>query len=173
MTLAINEYISNISGRGGISSPAKYKVSFGGPGPGGDDKNVSIMCNVSALPGKSIQTIENRHFNNPFKLPYAAIYNEITFTFLSTLGFSERRFFSIWMNKVVHPETGLIGFYDWYKGIITIEHLDSGTGRTDYNVRLFNAYPMDIGEIPLGYSMANETINVGVSFSYQYWDFIH
>lgn len=169
MTLAIDDFVSNLTA--GLASPNKYLVSFNNDaGTVVNKQSVSMMCNVSALPGRGIQTVETRHYNNPFKLPYSASYADITFSFISTINLPERRFFEDWQQLVVDPESGLIGFYNDFKGTVTIEHLEHGTGSVDYSVTLRNAFPIELGEIQLGYSMSNETLISTVTFSYQYWD---
>lgn len=169
MPLSINKFVANIAKQGGLASPNKYRVSFVSPN-GGDDEDVSMMCNVSSLPARALQTIENRHFNTPYKLPYSTNYTDITFSFVNTIGLKERQFFEDWQNKVIEPSTGLIGFYNNYVGDIVIEHLAGDTGEADYTIKIYEAYPVDINEVAMGYSMANETLVSGVSFSYKYWE---
>lgn len=162
--LGINGFITNITE--GLASPNKYKVNFSQR----DDRAVSMMCNVAQLPGRSIKTYDNRHYGVPFKLPFTAEYPDISFSFITQIKFKERQFFDDWQSEVLDPKTGLVGFYDDYKGDIIISHLSSDDGSEDYKIKLFDAYPVSLGEISLGYSMMNESIVSGVTFTYRYWE---
>ena len=170
MSLSINKFVSNIAQQGGLASPNKYRVEFNSPIGAGNDPDISIMCNVSSLPARALQTIENRHFNTPYKLPYSTDYSDTTFSFVNTAGLNERQFFEDWQNKVIDPSTGLIGFYDKFVGDIVVNHLAGDTGEVDYSIKMYQAYPTDIGEVALGYSMSNDTLISSVSFTYKYWE---
>lgn len=165
--IGVDDFVANITE--GLASPNKYLVSFDSP-LGGNDQSVSMMCNVANLPGRSLKTYENRHYGVPFKLPYTAEYSDISFSFLTQIGFKERRFFDTWQEFVVDPETGLLNFYDNYKGTIRIKHLSGKDGSVDYYVKLWDAYPVSIGELSLGYSMTNETMISNVTFTYRNWE---
>ncbi len=167
--LSISTFVSNIASQGGLASPNKYRVAFYSP-ISGNDEAVSIMCNVANLPSRSIQTVENRHLNTPFKLPYNTLYDIASFSFINTIGLEQRHFFEDWQEKVIDPATGLIGFYNDFVGDIVIEHLAGDTGDVDYSVKLYNAYPTDINDVSLGYSMSNDTLITTVGFSYKYWE---
>jgi hypothetical protein len=166
--LSIEKFISNIDAGGGLASPNKYRVEFANPVMGMNE-SVSIMCNVSSLPSRGIVTTESRHFNTPYQLPYSTTYPDITFSFVNTIGLKERDYFVAWQEYVIDPSTGLIGFYDEFKGDIDIYQLD-GQGNDAYHIKLYDAYPLDINEVSLGYSMSNDTLISGVTFSYKYWE---
>ena len=87
--IGVDEFVSNITK--GFASPNKYLVSFSSP-VGGNDKTVSMMCNVANLPARSLKTYENRHYGVPFQLPFTVEYGDITFSFLTQIGFKERNF---------------------------------------------------------------------------------
>lgn len=166
--LGVDFFVTNI--KEGLASPNKYKVVFHNPyGRGIDSRSVSIMCNVASLPGRSIKVYENRHYGVPFKLPFTAEYSDVSFSFITQLNFDERNFFDGWQSKVVNPETGRVGFYDDYRGDIVVSHLEGQFGTEDYKIKLYEAYPIALGEINMGYSMTNETIVSGVTFTYKYW----
>ena len=168
--LGINHFISNITE--GLASPNKYEVQFTRPTSlgGSNDPSISVMCNVASLPGRSIKTYENRHYGVPFKLPYSAEYQDISFSFITQLGFKERKFFDTWQEHVINPETGLLEFYNNYIGTIRIKHLSGKDGSVDYYVKLFDVYPVAIQEIALGYSMSNEALISSVTFTYRNWE---
>jgi hypothetical protein len=170
--LNINKFIGNISK--GLASPNKYRCKFyyglkNSNSFTPDENSISLMCNVSALPGRNLQTVENRHYNNPFQNPYAASYPDITFSFINTNGLAERKWFESWQEIVVEPQTGLIGFRDDYYGLINIEMLSQKTGETTYTSQIMGAYPTSISEVNLGYSLQNETVISNVTFTYQHW----
>lgn len=161
----VDAFTSNI--RQGLASPNRYEVEFNNP-IGGNNPTVSIMCNVANLPGRSIKTYENRHYGVPFKLPFSAEYADISFSFITRTDLIERKFFEFWQEKVIDPETGLIQFYDDFKGDIIVKHLNL-KGEVDYLIKLQDAYPVNLAEIGLGYSMSNEAMITSVTFTYRNW----
>jgi hypothetical protein len=165
--LRINDFVSNLSK--GLASANKYKCEFFSPVTKGNDKSISIMCNVAQLPGRDIQTVDNRHYGVPFKLPYNAVYVNSSFSFVNTNGLPERRFFEDWQSLVLKPDTGLIGFRNDYIGTIKISILNSGTGEPEYSVFLWKAYPINLSEVSLGYSMSNEVMLTTVAMAFEYW----
>lgn len=163
--LSIDKFISNITK--GLSSPNKYKCTFNSPN--GPDESIDILCNVAALPGRSIRTVENRHFQNPFLNPYVNTFPEVAFSFINTEDLAERTFFEKWQNKVIDPITGVINFRNEYTGSINISMLSPKDGSTTYTAIIHEAFPLNIGEINLGYSLQNETTLSTVTFTYKWW----
>ena len=166
--MGVNHFLGNI--KDGLASPNRYTVEFNNPANNNqNDPSISLMCNVSQLPGRAIKSYENGHFYSP-KLPLEPEYQPITFSFISQIGLKERIWFEDWQEKVITPDTDMIHFFDDYKGDIIISHLNQQTGEPDYKLRLLSAWPSSIGEISMGYSMTNETMVQSVTFVYWYWE---
>lgn len=170
MDIGVDSFVANITT--GFASPNKYNVLFRHPKKG-HDQSISMMCNVANIPGRSLQTYENRHYGVPFKLPYTAQYDDITFSFITQIGFKERKFFESWQELVIEPDTGLLKFYDDYVGDIIVWHLDGQTGERDYAIKIIDAWPISIAEIPMGSSMTNETLISSIAFTYRNWESIY
>ena len=164
--MGVNHFVSNITE--GLASPNRYTVEFNKP-EGGNDPTISMMCNVSQIPGRVIKSFANGHYYSP-KLPLENEFQPITFSFISQIGLKERRYFEDWQKKVITPNTDMIHFFDDYKGDIIISHLNHQTGNPDYRVKLWSAWPTSIAELGMGYSMANETMIQSVTFTYWYWE---
>lgn len=164
----IQSFLSNISD--GLASPNRYMVEFSNPAHGRqNDPKISMMCNVSQLPGRLIKSYINGHYYSP-KLPLENEFQPITFSFISQMKMKERKWFEDWQAKVITPDTDMIHFFDDFKGDIIIKHLNDENGEPDYTVKLWSAWPTTIGEIGMGYSMSNDTMIQSVTFAYWYWE---
>jgi len=166
--MGVDRFISNV--KEGLASPNRYTVEFSNPANGKrDDPSISIMCNVAQLPGRNIKSYTNNHYYSP-KLPLENEFQPITFSFISQIGFPERKWFEAWQKQVIEPDTDMIHFHDDFSGSIIISHLNHETGKPDYKIRLWEAWPLSIGEVGMGYSMTNETMIQSVTFTYWYWE---
>ena len=56
---------------------------------------LSMKCSQMQFPSRSLMTVENRHYNTPYKLPYASVYDEVQFTFVASEDLRERKFFEM------------------------------------------------------------------------------
>jgi len=163
--MGINHFVSNITE--GLASPNRYTVEFNNPA-GGNDPSISMMCNISQLPGRTIKPFETGYYYSP-KIALEHEFQPITFSFISQIGFKERKYFEKWQSRVINSDSNMPHFFDDYKGNIIISHLNQKTGNPDYRCELLDTWPSALSEIGMGYSMANETMVQSVTFVYWYW----
>lgn len=177
----------------GIASPNKYKAEFFLPrGIGGSDfagnqnipflvetfeisdrqnsdaRKVSLMCSEAQFPSKSFQTLEHRHNNLTMKLPYAAVYEDASFTFICTENMVERNFFAAWIESVYNVIDGTLNFYDEYTGKIIVHQLDKN-GDSQYEITLYEAYPVSLNTVEFSSAANNEIQKMTVTFAYRIW----
>lgn len=190
---SIDDFIAQIS-EVGLASPNKFWVEFllpkGVSGSGGEVRTestsgkiksfeteaikngqLSIMCNTAAMPGRSLMTIEHRHYQTPIKIPYSTSYGDVTFSFISSQDLRERKFFEVWQETVVNVKTGTMNFYDEYVSDIKIHQLDR-EGQVAYSVLIKDAYPISINQLDYSQGTLNDFLPTSVSFSYKYWETI-
>ena len=190
---SIPDFISQLSGLGGIAHANRYWIEFNlplGVGTNGGEYQINaksqkgnisteniiynsqgqigIMCQSAQFPGRSYMTTESRHYPNMFKIPYTAQYDDISFTFTLTKNLNERKFFEIWQESVVNITTGTLNFYNEYVSNIKMHQLDS-CGNPSYSIELVNAYPIALGGLDYSFADTDGVLTSSVTFTYEYW----
>lgn len=179
----------------GVASPNRYRATFTLPdGIGADALNnadvnedalalqigaintnankfgaLSVKCSTMQFPSRYFMTNENRHFDTPYKIPYAPQYDMAQFTFIASEDLRERRFFEIWQEAMTNVATGSMNFYNEYVGVVQMEQLDKNN-KTTYAVELLEAYPLNIGSVDYAYATTNEIVNITVTMAYRRWN---
>ena len=131
-------------------------------------EQVNVKCNAASLPQRSLETYEYRQNSAPFRLPYSASYGPSSFSFYADGNFDTRDFFDVWQSAVVNLQTNTLNFPEEYVSDVTIHMLDRAGNRT-YGVKLFEAWPIDIGETSLSYADMDTAAIITVSLEYKYW----
>lgn len=186
--LDIDKFLSHLK-KGSVAKPSKYwvelippdgvvdgdsvnpnskKGTIGGLFTGDGQKNLSLRCITAQMPGKSIQTVEYRQRNIPYKLPYTATYDDVTVTFIASENLEERKLLEAWMGAVINVTDGTLNFYNEFRGDIKIHQLDYD-GNQVYSIMLVDAFPVAVAPIDYSYGTQNELVNVSATFTYKYW----
>jgi hypothetical protein len=187
----MNEFINKL-GRQGVASPNRYWVTFSMPsGIQGDNwgalnqsslageigrvnneynngPQLSMRCINMSFPPRSLMTVETRHTGVPYKLPYSAMYDEVSFTFVASEDLRERKFFEIWQETVMNVGMNSLNFYNEYISTVEMYQLDKNNNIM-YGVKLDEAYPINIGAVDYSYGSQNEFVSVTVSLAYRRW----
>lgn len=82
--------------------------------------------------------------------------------------FDTRDFFEVWQSAVINISTNTLNFPDEYVSDVSIMAM-TRDGRDAYGVKLFEAWPVTIGETSLSYSDADTLAAVTVGMEYKYW----
>lgn len=189
--LSINSFLSKF--KTGVSKPSRYEVKFSLPkgvsvgegeiGVNNDAINgriqrmqsyfnaqgsINVKCHTATLPQRALMTREHRQNSAPFRVPYSASYEPVTFSFYMDSNADSRDYFEVWQSAVVNLGTNTINFYDEYVSDIEMVMLDP-YGEESYGVTLFDAYPTSIGMIDLSYGQVNAYTTCVVSMSYKSW----
>lgn len=190
---SVNDFISTLSSTGGLAHGNRYWVEFHLPqGINADtgsyqvNKNsvngsiqaqdnaynangeIGVMCQSMQFPGRSLMTIESRHYPTLFKLPYSSQYDDITLNFTTTHNLNERKYFEIWQETVINITTGTLNFYDEYVTNIKMHQLDT-KGCPLYSIELVNAYPIAINGLDYSYAEQDSLLQTTVILTYEYW----
>ena len=193
MTTAMDykTFLSNF--QGGISRPNKYRVEFNLPAgvnlsPGDISVNgdatrgsirrweqhfnrsaaLNIKCHTMTFPQRSLLTMEHRQNSAPFRTPYSATYDPVTFSFYANSLMDSRDYFEVWQSAVVNLGSNTMNFYDEYVSDIHMFMLDD-YGEDAYKVSLFEAYPLNIGIIDASYSQSNNVTSCTVTMAFKSW----
>ena len=136
--------------------------------------DASLMCTEINMPARVFNNSPYRIAGAPYKYPTQVQYGDITATFIGDKFLRLRTFFELWQSTIYNNQTGLFNFYKEYIGDIDIFQLgqfDTKNDRDDatYGVRLREAYPTQISEIPYSAGGQNDYVKIQVTFAYRDW----
>lgn len=151
--------VNNDARRGQISRMNSFFNS------GGD---IDVKCHTMTFPQRSLMTMEHRQNSAPFRTPYSATYDPVTFSFYANAFMDARDYFEVWQSAVVNLGSNTMNFYDEYVADIKLHMLDD-YGEDAYTVTLFEAYPLNIGIVDASYSQANTVTTCTVTMSFKSW----
>jgi len=137
-----------------------------------DPRDMFLLCESVSLPGKRIATMEQVHNHHAEKMPYSAITEEVTMTFLLTNDYHTKKYFDSWQNMVVDTSGNHYkpAYKNSYTTDIIIQQLSASNDIVPgYTVKLENAYPLQVSSIELSNSADNATLSVSVTIEYDRW----
>ena len=159
-----------ISRRSGLARPTKFLAEFFLP-PGismdtTDIKDLSIICQTSSLPTRTILTTDysgtQRH---AFKIPSGYSFDSITCTFLLSNDFFPKNIFDQWLDRSVDTLSYRVRYIKDYSGTINLYQLD-GNDDPVYGLQLNEAYPTSISPVELDASQSDQIHRLSVTFSF-------
>ena len=161
--------MSNISNfkannQGLFARPNQFEVQFVGPDDVAAQKELTINCNSTNVPGLTmIAGDKDATYRSQVR---QKVYDDITFTFHVSDDYKELKYFQKWMSLMVDPKTNRVGFYSDYVGEIII------TNKSRYNTpslrtTLFDAYPKRIEPLEVNYSTNDEAMNLSINVQYR------
>ena len=163
----IDRMISNIK-KFGVFTPNKYLVEFTGFLGMTDlamGNRLSLMCSSVSLPGRSIASTPDKNAAGPMReIPYESLYaSEISMTFYLGKDLWERRIFETWMDTIIDPVSGRLGYYKDYASEMYMYVLNE-FDMPIYRIRLEEVFPKQVGEIEFsnegGADIAKQTITL-------------
>tara|TARA_R110000772_G_scaffold107704_1_gene210278 strand:+ start:2217 stop:2972 length:756 start_codon:yes stop_codon:yes gene_type:complete len=191
MTFNVNEFRAQIDKNLGLYKPNLFTVTLNWqPKDEGDraamdgmERDLIFLAENATLPGVNFNTVEI------FRQGYGVLEKHVTKpTFpASTIGFMldnngmVMEYFHRWMQYIVSFQAGeglvntstkgymgQVGYYDDYVGTVKITLL-SETGASMVTYTLYDAFPLNISDVSLGWRQNDETTQLPVTFSYRYW----
>jgi hypothetical protein len=134
---------------------------------------LTFMCQEAELPGKSFNASDIRTYGSFFQMPFVDVYANITLTFIVGRDMAERDFFDAWSYTIQDPETSDFNYVNEYGTTIDIYQLDEfdtmDNSRFNYACRLYQAWPITIGQMKLAYSEQNSYHVLPITFTYRKW----
>jgi len=136
--------------------------------------DAALLCTDITMPARTFNNSPYRIAGAPYKYPTQVQYGDITATFIGDKFLRLRTFFEMWQSTIYNNQTGLFNFYKEYIGDIDVFQLgqfDTTNDRDDatYGVRLREAYPTAINEIPYSAGGQNDYVKIQVTFAYRDW----
>jgi len=137
-------------------------------------REIGLMCESIALPGRSFRTEPYRQYGPSFNYPINVEYQPIQATFVGDKFLRIRQFFESWQSLIFDNATNNMNYYDEYIAPLDIFQLGQFEELNDrdsvtYGVRLFEAYPITIDPITYSYGDQNQYVKINVTFTYRHW----
>ena len=163
----LQEFISKIK-TSGLAKNNRFTVLLNPPlNLGGNLQSILLYCSGVNLPGITIGSNQVRIFGEIFEFPYEKIYPPCELTFYVDANMEVKKLFDDWINQIYDPLTKHFYYYKNY--ISELEILVQDTKNNEvYSVKLFEAYPKNIGDIRLDYSNS-EIMVLNVTMAYKYF----
>jgi len=146
-----------------FARPNLYTVEIGGGSPLSSEDKIMLNCNTVSLPNLALNYEEGPWISTPHK----RLYGEIMFTFQISEDFAELEYFDKWFRQVGWNEDGHFAYHNDYVRDIIIRNY-SRTNKIILTTKMFDAYPLTIDAISLGYANNSTTTPLAVKCGYWY-----
>lgn len=135
-----------------------------------DPRDISILCESITIPGRQITSQEYSSGHYTRKMPTGFIEEDVNVTFLLTNDYYIKRMFDRWINLVIPVNSKgtdfELAFPNEYTTNIVINQLDE-KDIPIYNIKLMDAYPINVNSIELSNTAENTIARVTVTFAYK------
>ena len=172
-TFRLAELRKAFDDHGGVSRGNKFQAIITGA-PVAIPKDLQLMCETVSLPTRSAATNELAMYGPVQSFPYRFTYTEASLNFYLTEDFAIKKLFDEWMEKIIDPISGNLGYFDDYKCQIRISKFAGNHRGTfappDYAVTLIDAWPSIVGEVALGHSLGTDILRLPVTFQFRKWN---
>jgi hypothetical protein len=185
----IREFISNIEGKKGLAKNNRFQVNMVIPAAiavNYDSRDLSLLCESTELPGKTLNTADVKVYGPTYKIPYQKQYAEINFNFLCTNNGNERQIFDKWIEYIMPSQTNNMRFPRGTNGLggegyltqIYIEQYndysvseakgleDTDNGELLKHIQLIDAFPLGYSAQALNWG-DDGFLRLTVQFSYR------
>ena len=123
-----------------------------------------FMCKKAELPSIAFSTSDARTYGSFFKIPYVDTYTDLVLEFTVGADMFERKFFDAWRYTIQDPETADFNYIDEYATTIEIKQMDA-YNVNQYGVIFYQAWPINIGALQLGYDSFNQYHILPITFA--------
>ena len=186
---SIDDLKSTISKKGGLAKTNRFSVFFTPPSASllnlnpetiissaisgnfsarnliNDPRDISILCESVAIPGRQISTLDYQAEKQTVKIPYGELHDDVTLNFLLTNDYYIKTMFDSWVGGIVDMNQYSIVYKKDIVTDIIIQQLDE-KNIPIYGVKLENAFPTTVADITLDNNIENSISKLSVSFSY-------
>jgi hypothetical protein len=146
---------------------SRYTVRISGP-IGALTKEQGLMCSGVVLPGRGFGTADKYTHGPIRKVPYAEIYDDISTTFYLTEKMDVHEYFNKWQT-LIGGDDYYIAYYHDFIGSVIIE-VENKRDETQAVYELFEAYPVSMTPIELGYALGGRVTEFTVNWSYHHFE---
>lgn len=181
MTAALNDFRSYLNRFTDIAKADRFRVIINPVSGLTSPQGLSFECEVSELPGRTIETFSARSYGPQYRYPHQSSYSDLNLTFLcmanmaggTDTGIWEKAFFDDWM-ELINPSLQTttaapwnMGYRDDYSVSVIVNHYDIFDKRT-YSVEFLNSYPIAITPMQLSWNDDSQ-LKLTIAFAYTSW----
>ena len=130
-----------------------------------DPRDISLLCNSVAIPGKQISTFDYQTIRQSVKVPYGTVHDDIELSFLLTNDYHMKTIFDKWINSIVDADKYCVAYEKDVTCDVVIQQLDE-QDTPIYGVKLEGAFPVSMSNIELSNESENTVQRLNVSFTY-------
>jgi hypothetical protein len=131
-----------------------------------DPRDISILCESVNLPGRQITTIDYIAEKQSIKIPYGAINEDVTMSFILTNDYYMKKLFDSWQSGVFDMQRYRAGYKKDFTTDIIIQQLNQQNIPV-YGVKLENAFPVTVSSINMDNNSENTIQKLNVTLSYE------
>lgn len=186
----LNNFLATTSKLNGFTRPAYYYIEIPPPpalrSQANQARNLAFLSESTNLPGVALATTDIRRYGyGPIeRKPYAPIFVDVNVSFLVDGTGMVQKFFYQWMNSIVKFDQTVNGsgsvvngtqinpfevnYKTQYATDIMITTVDEANNDI-VNVRLYDAYPVFMGDIALGWNDTDSIARLPITFTYFNW----
>ena len=130
-----------------------------------DPRDISLLCDSVAIPGKQITTFDYQTIRQSVKIPYGTVHDDVELSFLLTNDYHMKTIFDKWINSIVDTDKYCVAYKKDITCDVIIQQLDE-QDTPIYGVKLEGAFPVSMSNIELSNQSENTVQRLNVSFSY-------
>ena len=131
-------------------------------------RQLTMRCEATELPGRTIATGSTKIYNIEEKYPYQTTYSDISLTFIVSDDMNEKKFFDAWLDWI-NPSNGSMNmkYKTEYAVPITVYQYDL-QNKISYSAQLLDAFPVSTNGMSLDWS-SDGSHKLTVTFAYTRW----
>ena len=121
-------------------------------------------------------TGEDKQFGPIRKVPYAAVFNDVSLSFICDVDMIAKKTLDAWQHTIVNynmldaGRTFMCEYYEEYTGSMSIQTLsETAPQKVLYEVSLAECYPIEVVPVQLANDNNDSYMKVEARFAYRYW----
>lgn len=167
--ISIHDFIARFQGGGARANLYMVRFNFPAGIEEGDASSKSYLCKAASLPESTIGQVNVPFMGRNIKVAGDKEFADWTVTMITDTDLNARRSFEKWMNLMNSHQLNLgVSSPLAYYANVSVDLLDR-TGNPIYTVDLKSCFPVNVGEISLGYDNNDTIAEYTVTFAVNYW----
>lgn len=127
-------------------------------------------CSNAVLPTKSLGTTTSKTYGPIRRMAYGSIHEPFSLTFILSDSMLEKELFTEWQKYITDDRKGDVKYYNDYIGqelhIVTFDR----QGRENSLFVAREVYPVNVGDVQLGWDQQDQIATITVDFMYRYFE---
>lgn len=183
---------------GGLAEPSKFVMEFDTPfgilsrfvGENVTNRDVVMFCEAAILPGKNLTTVDIKRqgYGDITKAPVSRTTSSIQCSFFCDSKYQIVKYFQQWMDYIIEgsdiPASELmtiigdttllrahreIAYKEDYTTTLVIRGLNASGSESGIEYTLYNAHPVQIGDVQVGWELNDQITKIPIEFTYSHY----